>query len=323
MSDFVEQTRTRFEQMFNGHHAKLTETSARWEDETRRLTHHVVELVCMDGRISPIMPYGLAPIIPIAGGVPQTQNKPYQDWLKRNLKRAQKSKVGLIQLVQLHTECAAFDRNLEVAMRAATSFDQETHNVYDDTVHNFILLYNVIHGGVSILEPKQQRWFELASLDRNHEPNLDSGFFKAGSITTQFPELTSDLARIAYLSRHTRQSAGNVVQRHRELAIVAGDITVPWRGNGEFLSYRMDAVDDKGHAMQLNRAAAVVRGSLNSSGKSREPLCIFVVRRAEVPREDGHSSLESIQKLVRTVIPHEQVVFLPYCVYDNARLVAE
>jgi hypothetical protein len=323
MSEFVEQTRTRFEQMFRGHQTKLSETNARWRQEVLQLAHWVVELVCMDGRILPIMPYGLAPIIPLAGGVPQDQNKPYQAWLKRNFGRAQKKNGGLIQLVQLHTECAAFDRSTELAMKAASHFDQRVQSVYADRVHNIILLYNVIHGGVSIFEPMQQRWYELFSLDRNHEPNLDSGFFKAGSLVNGNEELISDLARIAFMARSTRQTAGSVVQRHRELGIVAGDITVPWRGNGEFLSYRMDLVDDNGHAFQLKRAASVVRGALNSSGKSREPLCIFVVRRAEVVQEEGMNSLETVKGIVASVIPQEEVLFFPYCVHNNTQLVAE
>lgn len=323
MSDFIEQTRLRFEQMFHSHRTKLSEVAARWRPEMDQFAHRVVELVCMDGRISPIMPYGLAPIIPIAGGVPQDQNKPYQEWLKRNFGRAKKEKGGLIQLVQLHTECAAFDKSTDLAIRAATHFDNRIHEAYTDGVHNIVLLYNVIHGGVSIFEPTQQRWYELLSLDRDQKPNLDSGFFRAGSMAAGNEDLVSDLARIAYMARFTRQTAGRVVQRHRELGIVAGDITVPWRGNADFLSYRMDLVDDASHVLQLKRAAAVVRGALNSSGKSREPICIFVVRRTEVAREDGMSSVQKIQKLVASVLPQEEVVLFPYYVTEADRLVVE
>ena len=98
MSDFVEQTRLRFEQMFRGHRTRLSEVAARWRPEMDQLAHRVVELVCMDGRISPIMPYGLAPIVPIAGGVPQDKNNPYQEWLKRNVGRAKKEKGGLVMV---------------------------------------------------------------------------------------------------------------------------------------------------------------------------------------------------------------------------------
>lgn len=323
MSDFVEQTRLRFEQMFHGHRTKLSEVATRWRPEMDQLAHRVVELVCMDGRISPIMPYGLAPIIPIAGGVPQDQNKPYQEWLKRNFGRAKKEKGGLIQLVQLHTECAAFDKSTDLAIQAAAHFDKRIHEAYVEGVHNIVLLYNVIHGGVSIFEPTQQRWYELLSLDRDQKPNLDSGFFRAGSMAAGNEDLVSDLARIAYMARFTRQTAGRVVQRHRELGIVAGDITVPWRGNADFLSYRMDLVDDASHALQLKRAAAVVRGALNASGKSREPICIFVVRRTEVVREDGTSSVQKIQRLVASILPQEEVVLFPYYVTEADRLVAE
>ncbi|OGL98223.1 hypothetical protein A2318_01265 [Candidatus Uhrbacteria bacterium RIFOXYB2_FULL_45_11] len=323
MSDFVEQTRLRFEQMFRGHRTRLSEVATRWRPEMDQLAHRVVELVCMDGRISPIMPYGLAPIVPIAGGVPQDQNKPYQEWLKRNVGRAKKEKGGLIQLVQLHTECAAFDRSTDLAIRAATHFDKRVHKAYADDVHNIILLYNVIHGGVSIFESTQQRWYELLSLDRDQKPNPDSGFFKAGSMAAGNEDLVSDLARIAYMARFTRQIAGRVVQKHRELGIVAGDITVPWRGNADFLSYRMDLVDDTSHVLQLKRAAAVVRGALNSSGKSCEPICIFVVRRTEAAQEDGKNSVQKIQKLIASVLPQEEVVLFPYHITKADHLVAE
>ena len=225
--------------------------------------------------------------------------------------------------MQLHTECAAFDRSTDLAIRAAAHFDKRVHEVCADDVYNIILLYNVIHGGVSIFEPTQQRWYELLSLDRDQKPNLDSGFFRAGSMAAGNEDLVSDLARIAYMARFTQQTAGRVVQRHRELGIVAGDITVPWRGNADFLSYRMDLVDDTSHVLQLKRAAAVVRGSLNSCGKSREPICLFVVRRTEVAGEDGTSLVQKIQKLVASVLPEEEVVLFPYHVTKANHLVAE
>ena len=258
MSQFVDLTVDQFERAYERHRMRIVENAK----QIRLFDHRIVELVCMDGRVPPIVPYGLAPIIPIAGGVPREGNRLYEAWLDHVIVSEQKRKHGTIQLIQLHTECAAFERNTETALNAALGFTGNLQEQYEKNVHGMILLYNVVHGGVRIFEPVQKKWYDLASLERDGEPNQDCGFYKSGSYVHGNASLVSDVAHIAALARRAKQMPGNIVQQHSELAIVAGNVTSPWLGEGKFLSYRADLVSEEHHAPQLKRAAEVVRTSL-------------------------------------------------------------
>ena len=145
MSQFVDLTMNQFERAYERHRMRIAENAK----QIRLFDHRIVELVCMDGRVPPIVPYGLAPIIPIAGGVPREGNHLYEAWLDHVIVSEQKRKHGTIQLIQLHTECAAFERNTETALNAALGFTGNLQEQYEKNVHGMILLYNVVHGGVS------------------------------------------------------------------------------------------------------------------------------------------------------------------------------
>lgn len=281
-----------------------------------RMRHTVHECVCMDGRVPLLpLPRGMTQVTPVAGGVPDLQHHRYQQFLTQRVQQASQAGKRIMSLLRIHTECAAFNKNLTVATAEAVDFLNQAAQLYGSEWTGFVQLYNVTHGRLDILHPKLGTWSEFSALARDDGTlNLEHPLVRTSSPQLELDDVLDDLLLMAHRTRMKPRSAGQVVQQHREIGIVAGARTMYWRDCPDFLSYRTDLITHEDHVRTLDRACAVVHGSLTRMGRRNDPIEVMLVT--------GNDATETKEALIvfraalSAINPPRRVDIMRYSLHD-------